>query len=235
MKNKFLKSCITLLAWLLVIASSKATTVKFKFCNCHDSCTYVIKLCPQACQLPHGGCISLQCETDSLKPGTCDSMQFNVPAGYVLSMSSIVFQVSNLSNSATWTFGTSTTHGTGNCQSPSSGKTWWTALGGNSFRICDDSTWHSKVLGVAGIIDESEFKVYPNPTTDVSNVYFSLMKDADVNIDVYNMLEQKVFTYKETSSPSGTHSVAISNLKPGIYIVRFMAGGDLVTRKLIVQ
>lgn len=235
MKNKLLKSVITGLACVLVFASSKAGIVEFKFCNCNDSCTYVIKLCPQACMF-HGGCISLPCQTDSVKPGTCDSMLFNVPTGYILSMSSIVFQVSNLSNSKTWTFGTSTTHSSGTCHSTSFGSTYWTALGGNDYRICDDSTWHSKiVLGLAGVIDESEFKVYPNPTWDVSNVYFALMKDADVNIDVYNMLEQKVFTYQETSAPAGTHSVAINNLKPGIYIVRFTAGGDIVTRKLVVQ
>ena len=79
--------------------------------------------------------------------------------------------------------------------------------------------------------------MYPNPTNNNTNLVFKLDKDQSVNIEVYNMLGEVVYTANENNMTAGTHTIAIngSNLQNGVYFVRLSADNVPTTQKLIIQ
>jgi len=93
------------------------------------------------------------------------------------------------------------------------------------------------LLGVPEISDISYLDIYPNPTNSSANIAFSLTQAENVNIDVYNMLGEKVYSIDKGNMPAGDHTVTIErgNLKTGIYFVRFATGNGVTTKKLVIE
>jgi len=77
----------------------------------------------------------------------------------------------------------------------------------------------------AGNTGPDEFKLlqnYPNPFNPSTNISFSLKESGKVNLDIYNMLGQKVATLIDQNMSKGDHAVTFngSNLASGVYIYR---------------
>jgi hypothetical protein len=77
--------------------------------------------------------------------------------------------------------------------------------------------------------------VYPNPTTGNSTVSFALANTQDVNVTVYNVAGQAVYTNNLGTVQAGSHSFEINSkeFNSGVYMVNITSNDGVVTKKLI--
>ncbi len=80
-------------------------------------------------------------------------------------------------------------------------------------------------------------RLYPNPTNGLTNVDLSLIKNADVSIQVVNMMGQVVSSQDCGYKTTGMHKLTINatDLTAGIYFVTVKAGNSTSTSKMIVR
>ncbi|MGE5500083.1 MAG: T9SS type A sorting domain-containing protein, partial [Syntrophothermus sp.] len=73
---------------------------------------------------------------------------------------------------------------------------------------------------------DNGLKVYPNPFNSSATISFSLMEQDRVNLDLFNILGQKVKTITELTAAKGSHQLRFdaADLPAGIYILRINAG-----------
>lgn len=71
--------------------------------------------------------------------------------------------------------------------------------------------------------------IYPNPT-NTGKIYISSKSSAEKRIEIFNVLGKKVLETVVTSK-----EVNISNLSPGVYIIKIKEGEISATRKLIIN
>ena len=76
--------------------------------------------------------------------------------------------------------------------------------------------------------------VYPNPFNETTNIEFSLNKDENVVVSVYNMLGEKVYSLNNGTMSQGDHMIQLNgaNLSSGLYMVSLTAGDNTITRKV---
>ncbi len=77
---------------------------------------------------------------------------------------------------------------------------------------------------------------YPNPFNPTTSITYSLPKDGNVKLTVYNAIGIKVVTIVDEYKPAGNYSVQFngSNLASGIYMYRLEAENYSATKKLII-
>lgn len=78
---------------------------------------------------------------------------------------------------------------------------------------------------------------YPNPFNGTSQVNVELKSKANVALEVYNMVGQKVFEIPSASMVQGSHILTINaaNLNAGFYTYSVIVNGERVSRKMIVE
>ncbi|HEY9114407.1 MAG TPA: T9SS type A sorting domain-containing protein, partial [Bacteroidales bacterium] len=76
---------------------------------------------------------------------------------------------------------------------------------------------------------------YPNPFHHSTNIEFSLEKTTWVQIDVYNVIGEKVDVIYQADLPAGTHTLnyQAADLANGIYFIKLQAGNTITTTKLL--
>ena len=85
-----------------------------------------------------------------------------------------------------------------------------------------------------------EFKLnqnYPNPFNPTSTIKFGLPEIAEVRLEVFNLLGQKVATLLNGDQmKAGWHSVQFDagKLSSGVYIYRIQAGNFVQTKKMML-
>lgn len=78
------------------------------------------------------------------------------------------------------------------------------------------------------IVDNSDFKMYPNP----SNGNFSIdNSNKAFSVEIYNVLGQKVFERKNADGSN----LAVTNLKKGVYLVKITDDTKSLIKKLIIN
>jgi hypothetical protein len=77
----------------------------------------------------------------------------------------------------------------------------------------------------------------PNPTTGATRVSIELGKPATVGFEVFNMTGQKVYDLPVRNMNAGNHEISFdaSSFTSGVYFYTVTAGGEKVTRKMIVK
>lgn len=77
---------------------------------------------------------------------------------------------------------------------------------------------------------------YPNPFNPETNIEFSLVKQARVKLEVYNILAQKVATLSNGIFNAGTHLVKFNaaNLSPGVYFYKITADEYESVKKMLL-
>ena len=78
---------------------------------------------------------------------------------------------------------------------------------------------------------------YPNPFNPSTTIDFELPATGHVNLDVFNMLGQKVSTLVNGQIEAGSHSIVFdaSALPNGIYMYKLNAAGQSQIRKMILM
>ncbi len=113
--------------------------------------------------------------------------------------------------------------------------------GGSSFQYRlkqvdnDGSFEYSDVVEVEVVPTKFELSQnYPNPFNPSTTIRFSLPKQTQLKINLYNMLGEEVATIADGIYESGNHKVTFnaSNLASGAYIYRIVAGDFVETRKM---
>ena len=80
-------------------------------------------------------------------------------------------------------------------------------------------------------------KNYPNPATDVTNINVTLQEAGSIQLDVSNLLGQKVKSLNLGHYNKGLHTLTIdiADLESGIYVYTLSTGADAVAGKMIVE
>ncbi|MDT8323171.1 MAG: T9SS type A sorting domain-containing protein [Bacteroidota bacterium] len=75
---------------------------------------------------------------------------------------------------------------------------------------------------------------HPNPFNPSTSISFTLFREAEVKLRVYNLLGRLVATLRDDVLPAGEHSVRFDAgaLPTGVYIYRLEAGGQVQTRTM---
>ncbi|OGU47137.1 MAG: hypothetical protein A2000_05355 [Ignavibacteria bacterium GWB2_36_8] len=107
----------------------------------------------------------------------------------------------------------------------------WTALSHN--RITD-----IKVDKITAVIPTEYILTqnYPNPFNPATKIDFSLPKDSDVELTVYNILGQQVEVLINGFRNAGTYELTwdASNLPSGVYIYRLETGSNVISKKMML-
>ncbi|MBD3167865.1 MAG: T9SS type A sorting domain-containing protein [candidate division Zixibacteria bacterium] len=77
---------------------------------------------------------------------------------------------------------------------------------------------------------------YPNPFNASTNISFNLGNEADVKLDVYNVLGEKVETVVNGNFAAGEHTVNwdASEYTSGVYFYKFSANGATETNRMVL-
>lgn len=75
---------------------------------------------------------------------------------------------------------------------------------------------------------------FPNPFNPSTTIEFALPAEADVRLEVFNVLGQEVRELVKEKLPAGKHSVSFdaSRLPSGVYFYKIQAGNDVATRRM---
>jgi len=80
------------------------------------------------------------------------------------------------------------------------------------------------------------FQNYPNPFNPLTTIKYAVPKQAIVNIDLYNLLGQKVQTLVKGKKAPGVYEVKLqaARLASGLYIYRMYSADFHAVRRLII-
>ena len=77
---------------------------------------------------------------------------------------------------------------------------------------------------------------YPNPFNPSTQIRFALPEASDVQLEVFNMLGQRVAMLASGQYPAGWHTVSLDagDWSSGVYLYRLRAGSQLSQRQMIL-
>ncbi|MFZ4413230.1 MAG: M6 family metalloprotease domain-containing protein [Bacteroidales bacterium] len=106
---------------------------------------------------------------------------------------------------------------------------------------CQSAPSNSIYYNFSGITENqstlSEVNVYPNPFTEKTTITYSLTKDENVEISIYDITGQELIKSDASKQSKGNQSFILdaSQLSSGIYFYKLNAGKDTQKGKLFIQ
>ena len=116
----------------------------------------------------------------------------------------------------------------------------WTSGGpfGNDFYIDQVNISNSTAIGIDENENQIDCSVYPNPVTGISQVYFKLVEDSKVRVEVLDIAGRTVLQLFSGDLPMGEQYLELdkSNFQAGgVYMVQITVNGVVTTKKVIVE
>ncbi len=92
-------------------------------------------------------------------------------------------------------------------------------------------------VGVEKYNYKYDVNVYPNPATDESVVSFNLSEQANVVVEVYNVIGKKVATVADVQLAPGTQifQLPVEEMGQGVFMISFRINNDSFAKRVIVQ
>ncbi len=82
----------------------------------------------------------------------------------------------------------------------------------------------------------NQVSVFPNPSnTGLVQVKYNFKEAMDLKLEVIDVTGRKVFETKFNSLKSGSQQVDLSNMNNGVYVIKFIADGVAVGKKVIIN
>ncbi|MGE5437278.1 MAG: T9SS type A sorting domain-containing protein [Syntrophothermus sp.] len=120
----------------------------------------------------------------------------------------------------------------------------------NDYDDCIRSTWYRGALEEDGILEipdmnknntgtmEFEFALkqnYPNPFNPETKINYSVAKDGNVSLIIYDIMGREVLTLVNEQKTMGNYTVSFnaSTLTSGIYFYRIQTGNFVETKKMV--
>ncbi len=77
---------------------------------------------------------------------------------------------------------------------------------------------------------------YPNPFNPSTQIEFAIPEEAEVRLDIFNMLGQKVRTLKNERMAAGYYSVVFEagSLSSGVYVYQLRMGNAVLTKRMLL-
>lgn len=81
------------------------------------------------------------------------------------------------------------------------------------------------------------FENYPNPFSDNTTITYTLSKQENVELCVFDLLGNKVSSIESGNKNAGSHTVVwnAESLNQGMYLLQLKAGGNSSTKKIIIN
>jgi len=115
---------------------------------------------------------------------------------------------------------------------PASNGPYW-ALGYDANGCVSDTAFYTVNNLPTSILDITNlFKIYPNPTNGLINVY---SKENIETIEVFNNLGDLIYSKNNTQHSQELYQLNISENASGIYIIRLKVNNQIVNHKIILQ
>lgn len=92
-------------------------------------------------------------------------------------------------------------------------------------------------VGINYIYNSSDLKIYPNPTSGKLIIESELEKNGKLNVEIYNLLNQKLLSFDgdDSSNKHFKKEIDVRNQTDGVYLLRLNFSGQSVTRKFILK
>lgn len=81
----------------------------------------------------------------------------------------------------------------------------------------------------------NEFQIYPNPTEGEFSIVFGLNESRDLNIEIMNIIGEKVFTKGFTQIKDQSINFDLNALAAGVYFVTIQSGNNRISKKLVIR
>lgn len=83
---------------------------------------------------------------------------------------------------------------------------------------------------------QNEVAVFPNPSSNgLVQVQYNFKTAMDLKLEVVDVTGRKVFETKYNNLKSGSQQVDLSNMNNGVYVIKFIADGVAVGKKIIIN
>lgn len=110
--------------------------------------------------------------------------------------------------------------------------------GGYNTNAYDGGIYKWQNLITVGIDEQkannSDIHIYPNPTNGLVNVEFSIFASEKADINVYNLLGEKIYSEEFDPSFNNLLQLDLSHNEPGIYLINVRTGNDFVTKRVLL-
>jgi len=86
----------------------------------------------------------------------------------------------------------------------------------------------SPIVGVQDLEKIQTLRAFPNPTSDITQVEFDLVKSADVQMNIYNLVGKRMTTIDLGKQTQGLNyqSINMQQFPTGIYVVQIVVEGN---------
>ncbi|NJN78160.1 MAG: T9SS type A sorting domain-containing protein [Saprospiraceae bacterium] len=113
----------------------------------------------------------------------------------------------------------------------------------NNFGTDDTTTlaYINVTLGTntSNFAETNDFKIFPNPTSDILNLEYNLSKTKDINISIHDLQGRQVALLKSETQNAGNQkaifNLANYNLTKGVYLVKMSIDEETQWFKIVMQ
>ena len=102
-------------------------------------------------------------------------------------------------------------------------------------QIFQSFTVSNSFTGVSQIIQSFSADLFPNPTLGPVSIEFSLPKQQDLTLEVYNSLGEKIIDNKYTNMQHDVIDIDLSNYANGIYYAKIFSNDYYVTKEIVLS
>ena len=109
----------------------------------------------------------------------------------------------------------------------------------NNVTLACESGWINRGGDMVALVVPEEFSVsnYPNPFNPETEIHYTLPVNANVTLEIYNIVGQRIAILMNEMQDSGYHLVTwnASDIPSGVYFYRIVAGEFTATNKMILM